>query len=75
MFLELGFEPYYNLFDYSYEKIPSPYKRIDHIIQQLVDLKKDRHFEMKVRSQVGVVTHNQNQMKKIANDFNYITQL
>ena len=75
MFLELGFEPYYNLFDYSFEKLSHPYKRIDNLIKQLVDLNKDRHFEMKVSEQVGVVTHNQNQMKKIANDFNYITQL
>ena len=75
MFLELGFEPYYNLFDYSFEKSNNSHKKIDNLVQQLVDLNKDRHFEMKVREQVGVVAHNQNQMKKIASDFKYITQL
>ena len=75
MFKELGFEPYYGLFDYSYEKIGHPYDRIDNLCKQLVNHKKDRHFELRVREQVGVVEHNQNQLRKIANDFNYITQL
>jgi len=75
MFKELGFEPYYGLFDYSFETQDNPYKRVDSLVNQIVQLKNDRHFEMRVADQVGVVTHNQEQLKKIANDFNYIKEL
>lgn len=70
---ELGFEPYYDLFDYV---MPDDMlKRIDFIVDQLLLLREDNHIQKLLKQQLPIIKHNQEQLKKIANDFSYMKEI
>ena len=70
---ELGFEPYYDLFNYI---MPDDMlKRIDFIVDQLLLLREDNHVQKLLKQQLPIIKHNQEQLKKIANDFSYMKEI
>tara|TARA_B100000686_G_scaffold238168_1_gene246303 strand:- start:422 stop:1750 length:1329 start_codon:yes stop_codon:yes gene_type:complete len=74
-FTELGFEPYVDLFDYAYQNESDPLKRIDKIIDNLQSLQHDFNLYDLLRNQIPIIEHNQNNLKKIAEDFLHINYI
>lgn len=70
---EIGFEPYYDLFDYVMPE--DPFERINFIVDQLLLLREDNHVQKLLKQQLPIIKHNQEQLKKIANNFSYMKEI
>ena len=70
---EIGFEPYYDLFDYVMPE--DPFERMNFIVDQLLLLREDNHVQKLLKQQLPIIKHNQEQLKKIANDFSYMKEI
>ena len=74
-FTNMGFEPYYNIFDYSYENEPNIYKRISLIVDQLQLLHVEDNLKKLVSDNIETIKHNQNQIEKISNDVSFLERI
>ncbi len=74
VFKSMGLEPYYGIFDYSYENETDIYKRTSLIVDQLESLQKDNLKEL-INDNTDTIEHNQNKMEKISNDFSFLERI
>ena len=74
-FKNMGFEPYYNIFDYTYENETSHHKRISLIVDQLQLLQIENNLKELINDNMETIKHNQNQIEKIFNDVSFVDKL
>tara|TARA_B100000809_G_C15124168_1_gene525506 strand:- start:1155 stop:2459 length:1305 start_codon:yes stop_codon:yes gene_type:complete len=74
VFKLMGLEPYYGIFDYSYENETDIYKRTSLIVDQLESLQKDNLKEL-INDNTDTIEHNQNKMEKISNDYSFLERI
>ena len=74
-FKKMGFEPYYDIFDYSYENELQMYARINLIVDQLQLLSMEKNLKELVEDSKEVIQHNQNQMKNISDDISFLGRI
>tara|TARA_B110001454_G_scaffold201124_1_gene207270 strand:+ start:353 stop:1657 length:1305 start_codon:yes stop_codon:yes gene_type:complete len=73
-FKNKGFEPYYNIFNYSYENEADIYKRTSLIVDQLELLQKENLKEL-INDNADIIKHNQNKIEKISNDYSFLERI
>jgi len=74
-FKKMGFEPYYDIFDYSYENELDMHTRINLIVDQIQLLQQEKNLKELVEDSKEVIQHNQNQMKNISNDILFLGRI
>jgi hypothetical protein len=74
-FKKMGFEPYYDIFDYSYENELQMYARINLIVDQIQLLSMEKNLKELVEDSKEVIRHNQNQMKNISDDISFLGRI
>ena len=87
-FKRMGFEPYYNIFDYDFDDINSQkcfdkntyfesndFERISLIVDQVARLSKENNLKSLIKKDEEAILHNQQQIIKISNDTSFLDKL
>ena len=80
-FKRMGFEPYYNIFDYDFDDINSQecrnneLDRIRLIVDQVERLSKENNLKSLIKKDEEAILHNQQQIIKISNDTSFLDKL
>ena len=74
-FKKMGFEPYYDIFDYSYDNELDMHTRINLIVDQIQLLSMEKNLKELVEDSKEVILHNQNQIKNISDDITFLGKI
>jgi transcriptional/translational regulatory protein YebC/TACO1 len=71
----MGFRPYYNIFDYSYDKHENYFDRVSGVVDNIERLSKEKNLESLINKDIDAIQHNQKQLIKIVNDTTWLQKL
>ena len=74
-FEHMGFRPYYNIFDYSYDKHENYFDRVSGVVDNIERLSKEKNLESLINKDIDAIQHNQKQLIKIVNDTTWLQKL
>jgi len=74
-FKRMGFEPYYNIFDYSFDKHADYFDRVTGVVDEIERLSKENNLGALINKDKEVIKHNQQQLIKVSNDLTWLELL